>query len=582
MHYSAPQLRIVQMLAACRLFVIGLVLLTVSGAAAAPPKDATEPAPDPYAALVKKQPMIFFVAKGGPDSCGPGCSEWIAAEGAIDPGAAQRFQDFLAGLPRRDLPIFFSSIGGVIGQSMLLAQALRENRMAASVGRTIAEGCATGAVDEACRRLMQSKREHKARLVTKDARCVSACVYALLGGSSRKVAQDAKLGIHSARPLARHTAEERKQKVDEAHYLTRTYVMELGIDPGLIDAAAKVSADRVHFMRRDEIARFGIETGDYFETGWVAHRGVTGWYVSKSITQANSAGTKGHHTSTVRFACSDVSGLVNLVMFYRRELLTGDNGSEATIGVSFGDTNWKLSARAPDRGAQFASARVTLDIIRGAATKSAIVITEWFSVQDERRTRTIAFSTDGLSNALDELHNRCIDQSHKRLITAAQAVARGFSETPWVLEKSPPQFPQHFFVRKSVTQPESTGSNEYRTTRITIACADPHGLLVTYRRELSKGEGVGSATMHVGGSELQLSTIQISGDTEVRRAVMKLDLLQKTIAEPAIEISERRWLQGEYKSRITKISTAGLSDLPERCGSKPSAAPDSPAQATAR
>src|SRR5688572_27320533 len=47
-------------------------------------------------AQLEKRPMVFFLAKGPPDSCGPGCSEWIAAEGAFVLGTAQRFRDFLA------------------------------------------------------------------------------------------------------------------------------------------------------------------------------------------------------------------------------------------------------------------------------------------------------------------------------------------------------------------------------------------------------------------------------------------------------------------------------------------------------
>ena len=30
------------------------------------------------------EPMIFFLAKGERDACGPGCSEWIAAEGMFE------------------------------------------------------------------------------------------------------------------------------------------------------------------------------------------------------------------------------------------------------------------------------------------------------------------------------------------------------------------------------------------------------------------------------------------------------------------------------------------------------------------
>jgi hypothetical protein len=28
--------------------------------------------------------MIFFITKGEPNSCGPGCSEWVAAEGRFE------------------------------------------------------------------------------------------------------------------------------------------------------------------------------------------------------------------------------------------------------------------------------------------------------------------------------------------------------------------------------------------------------------------------------------------------------------------------------------------------------------------
>jgi hypothetical protein len=49
-------------------------------------------------------------------------------------------------------------------------------------------GCHLGfPLDDACRHLMQSKREHKARLYSGGARCASACVYAMVGASTRRV-----------------------------------------------------------------------------------------------------------------------------------------------------------------------------------------------------------------------------------------------------------------------------------------------------------------------------------------------------------------------------------------------------------
>jgi hypothetical protein len=142
--------------------------------------------------------MIFVVARGEPNACGRGCTEWIAGEGRFDEGAVQRFREFLAVLAKRDLPIFFNSDGGLVREAVQIGLMLRENRMTASVARTVPEGCHLGfPLDDACRRLIQSKREHAARLYFGGARCGSACVYAMIGASTRHVDPGATLRIHS-------------------------------------------------------------------------------------------------------------------------------------------------------------------------------------------------------------------------------------------------------------------------------------------------------------------------------------------------------------------------------------------------
>src|SRR5215471_9227717 len=146
-----------------------------------------------------KRAKIFVVATGEPNACGRGCTEWIAGEGRFDEGAAQRFREFLAVLAKRDLRIFFNSDGGLVREAVQIGLILRENRMTAGVARTVAEGCRLGfPLDEACRRLMQSKREHRARLYFGGARCASACVYAMVGASTRHVDPGATLRIHSS------------------------------------------------------------------------------------------------------------------------------------------------------------------------------------------------------------------------------------------------------------------------------------------------------------------------------------------------------------------------------------------------
>src|SRR6185503_6941695 len=62
-----------------------------------------------------RQPMTLYVAKGEPDACGPGCNEWIAADGPVDPDVVRRLGDLLDTLKGRNLPIMFNSGGGSLG-----------------------------------------------------------------------------------------------------------------------------------------------------------------------------------------------------------------------------------------------------------------------------------------------------------------------------------------------------------------------------------------------------------------------------------------------------------------------------------
>src|SRR6266849_6530911 len=71
---------------------IAAVLASTLGSHGAPEQPITEP-------------MIFFIAKGERDVCGPGCSEWIAAEGMFDgPEVERRFRDLLDAVKGRNLP----------------------------------------------------------------------------------------------------------------------------------------------------------------------------------------------------------------------------------------------------------------------------------------------------------------------------------------------------------------------------------------------------------------------------------------------------------------------------------------------
>jgi hypothetical protein len=352
-------------------------------------------------AELNQRPLIFFVAKGGPDACGPGCSKWIAADGMIDSGATERFRAFLDKPELRSLPVFFNSPGGVASQSIALGLTLRKYRMTAGVGRTFPNSCRASRPDE-CRRIAQSKPEQESRLVTLDARCASGCVYALLGASARQVAKYAQLGIHSPRYVEalKGSEAEPAPDTDIVDDELRGYLIETGNDPGLIDFAASVTPDRIHWMSREEIERYHIETHGDYETPWTAHQAGGGRFaISKSLRQAGANGS-GYETTVVRLACLNS---FTYVVSYRSEL-PGESSDSTRVRVAAAGNVIQLAQlpAKPDGVAWFGT--VAREAMGRAATEPKIRISEVLSPNE---SRDFELSTAGLSTALDRLQQHC-------------------------------------------------------------------------------------------------------------------------------------------------------------------------------
>ena len=279
-------------------------------------------------AKVRSNPMIFMLATGETNACGRSCAEWIAAEGEFDDGAAQRFREFLAAMENRNLSIFFNSDGGLVSQAVQIGWILRENRMSAGVARTVPEGCNLGSPPtEACRRLMGSKREHKARLYFGAARCASACVYAMVGASTRHVDPAANVRIHSGVG----------QEVDKAQNFVRRYVVTMGVDPALVDAAAKIPFRSFRGLSRGEMEQFGFETRGTHETPWFAYHGPPEEFLLlKSITLAAGAAGDQFRTRTVGLACGPLHPHIRFI--YRQELTSKESRSPPMLRAKIGDS----------------------------------------------------------------------------------------------------------------------------------------------------------------------------------------------------------------------------------------------------
>ena len=396
------------MVTRCHFFPL-LMLLACYRADGAAAGDAASARDQAMIAKLNQQPLIFFIAKGRPDACGQGCNEWIAADGMIDPNAAQRFREFLDQTGSRGLPVFFNSLGGSASQAIAIGLTLRQYRMTAGVGRSFPNSCHAAKPDE-CRRIAQSKPEQEARLITFDAHCASGCVYALLGASVRKVARYAQLGIHSPRYVGPLKGPEPPSppSIDIVDDELRGYVVEMGEDPGLIDAAADVSPDRIHWMSREEIERFGIETHGYFETPWTAHQETAKRYViSKSWTREDTGAGGGYYTTVIRLGCSNSFGYV---LAYRSELPFASTG-DTQVRVATAGSGLQLT-RLPansDRAVWYAT--VDRSTMQRTATEPKLGIMEARGATD---SRAFDLSTDGLSEALGRLQQHCDERREIR------------------------------------------------------------------------------------------------------------------------------------------------------------------------
>src|SRR5262245_38185239 len=369
---------------------IAVVLASTLGSHGAP----AQPVPEP---------MIFFIAKGERDVCGPGCSEWIAAEGMFDgPQVERRFRDLLATLKGRKLPIVFNSLGGIIGEALVLGRILRERRMIASVGESYPEGCkAHIAAHESCRKIMEGNRELRAQLRTTGAVCSSACVYALLGASVRHVPVDARVGIHAATPTA-VSSQPGWLTVEQMHNNRKRYILEMGANPDLQDAAIKTPAPGVHVLSREELVRYRVETSAPYESDWMQYqepRGPMRSYILKAVTSARGADGTEFRTTNLRLTCAE--GRPATSIEYQREPASNEIDVSTIIRIAAGSDVKTLQRTTPKRGDDRYQTFADRRFVQKAIAAGGIVVTETFSPRNARPwTRQIMFSTAGLEQAL--------------------------------------------------------------------------------------------------------------------------------------------------------------------------------------
>jgi hypothetical protein len=352
-------------------------------------KTDADKAPDP--------PINFFLAKSDKDVCGPGCKEWIAAEGFFDENTPARLREFLRRIGPGDRPIFFNSLGGDALGGAVVGMILRKFRMRAGVGRTIPDRCPAGMESERCRAIVEGAAVTPSQLKF-DAICASACVEAFVGASRRDVAPGAQIAVH--RIKVESGTGTPAAILDRYYFLVKQQLVEFGVDPALADLARTIAPQKLRYLTDVELRRFGVVSTPEIETRWTLFDDQRKPpFVLKSITR--EIASKQHRTDVVRLSCADSDGIA---VSYRRELETNVSDDESVVILKAGDDAIALdSAAQPRSGHSLREGVIGIDALDKAARTPAFMIARAIG----GKTEEVKLSTAGLAEMLPALRKQC-------------------------------------------------------------------------------------------------------------------------------------------------------------------------------
>jgi hypothetical protein len=389
--------------------LLTMAVVLISGAAS-----AAVPAVRPVPGIAPVAPMTFYVLKGAPDACGQGCDRWIAVEGQIDSAAAPRFRKFLRQVVDRSLPIYFSSPGGNVDQAVAMGVMLREKPAVARVGRSVVRECGFEAQDsEACLKLKQSGRELHGEVWTLNANCASACPYLILGATTREIAPDAVLAVHSPKitvyyrgagtPTSAMRAAAAERGLQRGERILQNYFVKMGADAGLLGLARTVKFEDLHILTREEIARFGIDRRAFAETPWIFENSGRS-ILRKTVTWRDEGDATYRLVQWWLFCFTSEQFELN----FRRPAVT--SSVFPTIAISNGGSASLDFKLVPIKTGGFErwSLRMNRDSLQALARERQFDFTETSQAPDGgRRAQTAKFSSDGLAGTLDRLAATC-------------------------------------------------------------------------------------------------------------------------------------------------------------------------------
>lgn len=185
---------------------------------------------------------------GNPAKCRQACPQVIAAEGEITSRTPQAFLDFVGanvGSGRLHSIVLLHSQGGRVVASMELGRAFRTIGAAvivarAPAGRAVVDGAVLSG------------------------RCYSACVYALMGATTRVAPVQSRVGIHRMFMFEANRSPESTSNLARV-YAARPlvsrlseYAQVMGVSPELVWTAEMIDPDKIRILSGPEMKRWKL------------------------------------------------------------------------------------------------------------------------------------------------------------------------------------------------------------------------------------------------------------------------------------------------------------------------------------
>lgn len=435
--------------------------------------------------------MQFYRAHGEANACGPGCSEWIAAEGKIDNGTAGRLQRLLVQINGVPPPIFFHSPGGLVIGSMELGRLIRAHKMTVSVGRTIPLSCEHGGPGErSCEAQINAGHQIEAELSPIGAMCNSGCVFALAGGFVRLIPPWITLGIHDigfdpaaakshqASPLALAAA---KVVADERLH---NYVRLMGIDDGLLTEAFATPFSSVRPLTRDDAARFGLDRREFGETAWqfVEKPQAT---IRKTFFVRTDDGERHYVNAMVEVSCAQWLDATFFLSFARDHLSSDTEtvAGQPTANISVNGHDVRLT-RMISAKFYLRIGRLPMKALEAASDDATVVLpgTEFRRRQGPSGDVTLAMV--GFSAAYPKLQKACAQEALQARSAQAASAASGLPPLPSLV-----QSPQSASAQPPGSDPIAIGASRALVDATIGAPTQTVGTTALYSYMSSASEG---------------------------------------------------------------------------------------------